>query len=96
MPELAESLAERGFRQVDAGLPGGWATDGDVTVCSRTRQRGGGMGSRSTLQHEVYVYDAEPGLISIETQPAATATDTAYSAALRQALAEAKDGGRDE
>jgi len=28
MPELAESLADRGFRTVeDAGLPGGWATD---------------------------------------------------------------------
>lgn len=90
MPELAAPLARRGFRTVeDAGLPGGWATDGDWTVCSQTRQRGGGMGARSTLEHEVVVYDCEAGLLSIDSEPAARATDANYTAALRRALSEA-------
>lgn len=90
MSRLADPLADRGFRKVGgAGLPGGWATDGEWTVAVQTRQRGGGMGSRSTLEHEVQVYPVPAALISIESQPAGTATDTSHSAAVRRALEEA-------
>jgi hypothetical protein len=89
MSELATDLRERGFEDVDAGLPGGWATDGTWTVCIHSRQRGGGMGARSTLQHEVVVYECAPGEIDITSKPAGRAVDTAHSAALRAALQEA-------
>jgi len=84
---LVDPLADRGFHTVaDAGLPGGWSTDGEWTVCVETRQRGGGMGSRSTLQHEVSVFDCEAGLISIDSEPAGVAVDTSCGAAIRRAL----------
>lgn len=93
MSKLTEQLQRRGFRAVeDAGLPGGWATDGDVTISIQTTQTGGGLGARSTLRHEVAVYDEPAGLISIESQPVATAIDTSHSAAVRQALGEATEG----
>jgi hypothetical protein len=50
------------------------------------------MGARSTLEHDVHVYDHEPGLISIDSEPAATAVDTNSSAAIRRALDEAGYG----
>lgn len=88
--DLVESLTRRGFETVDdANLPGGWATDGDWTVCVQTRQRGGGMGSRSTLEHEVLVFDHEPGLLSIDRNPTGRAVDTAHHAAVRRALEDA-------
>jgi len=89
MSGIADSLSNRGFREVDAALPGGWSTDGDWTVCVKTRQRGGGMGSRSTLEHEVLVFDHGPGLISIDSEPAGHAVDTSHSAAVRRGLQEA-------
>jgi hypothetical protein len=89
MPDLATGLRERGFEKVEAGLPGGWATDGSWTVCIHTRQRGGGVGARSTLQHEVIVYECAPGGIDVTTEPSGRAVDTAHSAALRRALQEA-------
>jgi hypothetical protein len=93
MAELAASLADRGFRGVDAGLPGGWATDGEWTVCIKTRQPGGGIGARSTLQHDVTVYHQPAGLLSIESEPAGQATDTNHGAAVRRAL---NDAGYEE
>jgi len=84
---LIDPLADRGFRAVErAGLPGGWSTDGEWTVCVQTPQSGGGMGARSTLQHEVRVYDHPAGLISIDSDPVAEAVDTAGAAAIRRAL----------
>jgi len=92
MSDLVETLAERGFREVDgAGLPGGWATDGDVTVCIQSRQ-GRTLGD---IEHEVVVYDHEPGLIAIDSQPAARTLDTSHGRAIRRALAEAGVEGGD-
>jgi len=94
---LVDPLANRGFRSVDAGLPGGWSTDGEWTVCVRTRQRGGGMGARSTLEHKVLVYDQPADRISIESEPTAEAVDTNGGAAIRRALEAAgfEGGGGD-
>jgi len=89
MSDLAPDLRDRGFEAVEAGLPGGWATDGEWTVCIHTRQRGGGIGSRSTLEHEVVVYDSAIEGIDITTTPVGQAVDTAHHAALRAALEEA-------
>lgn len=89
--DLVPTLADRGFETVDAGLPGGWATDGTYTVCVETRQRGGGMGARSTLEHEVLVFEAPPDEVDLDSTPAARTVDTSHGAAVRRALEEAGD-----
>ncbi len=84
MSELADSLSRRGFRAIDnAGLPGGWATDGEWTVVIQSRLSGGGF------EHTVTVYDCPAGLISIESEPAATAIDSSHAGAVRRALRKA-------
>lgn len=85
MSELVDALADRGFDEVqDAGLPGGWATDGEWTVAIRSRMTGVGG-----IDHEVRVYDCEPGLISIGTTPAGRGYGSSHDLAVREALDDA-------
>ncbi|GGO03758.1 hypothetical protein [Haloarcula pellucida] len=80
--ELVDVLEERGFRPVeDAGLPGGWATDGEYTVVVQSRSTGLG-----DADHEVRVYDCEAGLISIETSPVGRAFGSGHDMAIIEAL----------
>lgn len=85
MSELVDVLADRGFEEVqDAGLPGGWATDGEWTVAIRSRMTGVGG-----IDHEVRVYDCEAGLISIGTSPVGRGCGSSHYAAVREALDDA-------
>lgn len=82
MPELTHTLRERDFERVeDAGLPGGWATDGEWTVAVHSRETGLGG-----IDHEVRVYDCPAGLISIETSPVGRAYGSGHDMAIREAL----------
>ncbi|EMA17165.1 hypothetical protein [Haloarcula amylolytica] len=86
MSELVDALADRGFEEIeDAGLPGGWATDGEWTVAIRSRMTGVGG-----IDHEVRVYDREAGLISIGTTPVGRGYGSGHALAVREAL---EDGG---
>jgi len=91
MGELVKSLADRGFEKVEeAGLPGGWATDGEWTVAIRSRMTGLGG-----VDHEVLVYDCEPGLLSIGSTPAGRAFGSAHALAVNEALEDAGYTERD-
>jgi len=79
---LVDILGDRGFEQVEAGLPGGWATDGGWTICIVSRP-GPGLGS---MDHEVTIYEKSAGLIGIGSEPAARVVDRSHGRAIRRAL----------
>jgi len=89
--DLVTILEERGFEEVeDAGLPGGWATDGEWTVVVQSRRTGVGG-----IDHEVRVYDEPAGLICIGSEPVARSYGSGHNLAIRKALEDAGylDGG---
>jgi len=85
MPELTDTLADRGFETVeDAGLPGGWATDDEWTVHVTTRATGLGG-----VDHQVRVYDAPPAEITIVATPAGRSFGSGHDLAIYDALQKA-------
>jgi len=85
--DLVEALKDRGFRAVDSDLPGGWATDGERSVCITTTH-----GPRG-LEHTVRVYDDPTSLVSVETPLLARTHDSSTALAIRRAFDQLEDGG---
>lgn len=88
--ELVDVLQEAGFKHVDSGLPGGWATDGEWTVNIQSKRRGS-----TSFIHEVRVYDEPAGLIAIGSEPDARTVDSSHELAVRSALDQAGYHGQE-
>jgi len=85
MAGLIDVLSERGFRAVDSDLPGGWATDGSVTVNVQTEGVLHGTASHNH-SHTVRVFDGPASLLSIGSEELARYRDSSAHFAVRHAL----------